>query len=283
MTQADSSTLASARFERSSRQLGDRVAIITGGAGGIGRELAATFAAAGATVVIADALEGAAKAAATSLRRTGLSVEAKVLDVTDRGQCQALVDEVVDSAGRVDLLVNGAGVALYGPSDTFPENSWRDSIDVMLTGPFFMAQAASRPMIVQKQGAIVNLASITGIGAWPMRAAYNAAKAGLIGLTQVLAAEWAQHNIRVNSISPGPVETDMLREAFRQGVASQRGFERRTPAGRLGIVTDIAGAALFLASDRSSYVTGANLTVDGGWLAWSNPNGEGPLAGFDDD
>jgi NAD(P)-dependent dehydrogenase (short-subunit alcohol dehydrogenase family) len=138
-------------------------------------------------------------------------------------------------------------------------------------------------MIAADHGAIVNLASITGIGAWPMRGAYNAAKAGLIGLTQVLASEWARHGIRVNAISPGPVDTDMLQQAFDQGVASRRQFEERIPAGRLAATSDIAAAALFLASDQASYVTGANLRVDGGWLAWANPNGQGFMAGVVDE
>lgn len=275
----DALTETGTEIGRTRQDLRDRVAIVTGGARGIGLQIAATFAGAGARVVIADALGDVAETAARELRETGLEVDAQTLDVTRREECQALVDQVLDSAGRVDALVNSAGVALYGPSESFSEQAWQQSIDVMLSGPFFMAQAVASPMFAQKRGAIINLASITGVGGWPMRGAYNAAKAGLIGLTEVLAAEWAQHNVRVNSISPGPVQTDMMREAFKQGVASQGKFEQRIPVGRLGVVADIAGAALFLASDRSSFVTGANLRVDGGWLAWANPDGEGFPAG----
>jgi NAD(P)-dependent dehydrogenase (short-subunit alcohol dehydrogenase family) len=251
------------------------VAIVTGGAQGIGLEIASTLARAGAHVAIADIRGDAASESATRLRDQALSVEAHASDVSKRDDCLALAQEVLESVGRIDILVNSAGVALYGPSETFSETDWHRSIDVMLTAPFLMSQAVAPAMIRQKQGVILNLASITGVGGWPMRAAYNAAKAGVIGLTQVLATEWAEHNVRVNAISPGPIETVLMREAFEQGVASREQFERRAPAGRIGSVTDIAAAALFLASGRSSYVTGANLRVDGGWLAWANPDGEG--------
>jgi NAD(P)-dependent dehydrogenase (short-subunit alcohol dehydrogenase family) len=138
----------------------------------------------------------------------------------------------------------------------------------MLNGVFFMTQAVARDaMIPQKSGCVVNIASIGGMGGWPMRAAYNAAKAGVITLTEVLATEWGQYNIRLNCISPGVTRTEMLDVAIKQGVASLTKYEARTPAGRVAEVNEIADAALFLASPQASFVTGTNLRVDGGWVA----------------
>jgi 2-deoxy-D-gluconate 3-dehydrogenase len=281
---ADLHTNAEATHQRArpAAELAGRVVLVAGGAQGIGLEIATTCAIAQASVVIADLQGDRADEEAKALRDRGLAVEARPLDVTRSEDCRALVQSIVGRTGRLDVLVNSAGVALYGPSEAVAEADWRRSLDVMLTGPFLMSQAVAAPMIDRRSGTIVNLASITGIGGWPMRAAYNAAKAGVIGLTQVLATEWARHGIRVNAISPGPIETEMMREAFAQGVASREQFEERTPMGRVGTVGDIAGVALFLASDRSGFITGANIRVDGGWLAWANPDGEGfPPEGAD--
>jgi NAD(P)-dependent dehydrogenase (short-subunit alcohol dehydrogenase family) len=141
----------------------------------------------------------------------------------------------------------------------------------MLNGVFFMSQAAASVMMRQKHGgSVVNIASIGGMGGWPMRSAYNAAKAGVITLTQVLATEWAQHRIRVNAVSPGVTRTEMMDVAIQQGVASLERYSRRTPMGRVADVHEVADAVCFLASNRASYITGVNLRVDGGWVPWGN-------------
>ena len=138
-----------------------------------------------------------------------------------------------------------------------------------------MPQAVGRAMIARRRGSIVNIASIGGMGGWPMRAAYNAAKAGVIALTEVLATEWAHYGLRVNAVSPGVVRTEMMQEAVRDGVASAEQYARRTPLGRIAETSEIADAVVFLASDRASYVTGVNLRVDGGWVPWGNLRARG--------
>jgi NAD(P)-dependent dehydrogenase (short-subunit alcohol dehydrogenase family) len=166
--------------------------------------------------------------------------------------------------------VNNAGVFSLHKSEDMPEEAWRLQIDVLLNGVFFMTQAVARAaMIPQRQGNIVSIASIGGMGGWPMRSAYNAAKAAVINLTEVLATEWGHLGIRINCISPGVTQTDMMEVAIKQGLATLDRYSKRTPLGRVAQVHEMANAILFLASDRAKHVTGMNLRVDGGWVPWA--------------
>jgi NAD(P)-dependent dehydrogenase (short-subunit alcohol dehydrogenase family) len=183
--------------------------------------------------------------------------------------------------GQINVLVNNAGLAILGRSEEVREEEWRRQIDVILTGTFLMTQAVARSMIPQDSGSVVNIASIGGMGGWPMRAAYNAAKAGVITLTEVLATEWAQHKIRLNCVSPGVTRTTMLDAVIQSGMVNMENYLRRTPMGRLATTQEIAQAVLFLASDRAQTVTGTNLRVDGGWVAWGNAAGNGFPEGND--
>ncbi len=256
--------------------LQDRVAIVTGGGRGIGYGIAEAFAREGAAVVIGELAAERGAAAAARLVEQGFRVQARPLDVSQAASCQTLANQVMAEHGRIDILVNNAGVFILHPSATMPEADWRLQIDVMLTGTFLMTQAVARSALIpQRHGSVINIASIGGLGGWPMRSAYNAAKAGVIVLSEVLATEWAQFNIRLNCISPGVTRTELNEEAIRKGQASLEKYARRTPLGRLAEVSEIAEVAVFLASDRSSYVTGANLRVDGGWTPWGNPDGVG--------
>ncbi|CAN5656647.1 SDR family NAD(P)-dependent oxidoreductase [soil metagenome] len=250
--------------------LRDRVAVVTGAGRGIGLAIAERLARAGAAVVIGELEAQRGEAAAAGLVDGGYRAEAVTLDVADSGSCATMVESVVERHGRIDILVNNAGLFRLHRSEEMPEADWRLQIDVMLTGVFLCTQAVGREMIRQGGGSVVSIASIGGMGGWPMRSAYNAAKAGVIVLTEVLATEWAQHGIRLNCVSPGVTRTDMLEVAVRQGLASLDRYEARTPIGRVAEVSEIAAAVLFLASDRASYITGQNLRVDGGWVPWGN-------------
>lgn len=251
--------------------LNDRVAIVTGAGRGIGFGIAETLGREGARVVIAELVEERGREAAGKLRSQGIAAQAIQLDVTQPESCRALAERVAADYGRIDVLVNNAGLFHLYKSEEMPEDKWRIQIDVLLNGVFFMTQAVARAaMIPQQRGSIVSIASIGGMGGWPMRSAYNAAKAAVIVLTEVLATEWAQHNIRLNCISPGVTRTEMMDVAISQGLANVEKYSNRTPLGRVAEVQEMAKAVLFLASDRASYVTGENLVVDGGWVPWGN-------------
>ncbi len=250
--------------------LRDRVAVVTGAGRGIGLGIAERLAEEGAIVVIGEVVEERGRESAERLTGLGHRVESIQLDVANGESCARMATEVVARHGRIDILVNNAGLFRLHKSEDMPEADWRLQLDVMLTGVFLCTQAVGRVMIKQGGGSIVSIASIGGMGGWPMRSAYNASKAGVINLTEVLATEWAHYGIRLNAVSPGVTRTEMMDVAVSQGLASLEQYEKRTPLGRVAEVREIAEAVLFLASDRASYVTGQNLRVDGGWVPWGN-------------
>ena len=236
-----------------------KVVLVTGGSRGIGRACAVAFAKAGATVVISYAGNEAAAAEAVAL--AGPNARRMKFDVADTAACAAAVDEVVKGAGRLDVLVNNAGVAIDGLAVRVKDNDWDRTLDTNLKGAFALCRAAARPMMKQRSGAIVNLTSVVGETGNVGQAAYAASKAGLIGLTKSLARELSSRNIRVNAVSPGFIDTDMtaglnaeLKAKMTEGI----------PLGRLGSSDEVARAVLFLASDAASYVTGEVLKVNGG-------------------
>ena len=191
--------------------LRDQVAVITGAGRGIGHGITERFAKAGALVVIGEKDAASGQAAAERLRGQGFRAEAHPLDVTQAESCQTLTEAVMAAHGRLDVLVNNAGLFILHKSEDMPEADWRLQIDVLLTGVFLMTQAAARAaMIPQRRGSVVNIASIGGMGGWPMRSAYNAAKAGVDMLVKTTADEMGAAGVRVNGVNPGIVRTDLV-------------------------------------------------------------------------
>jgi NAD(P)-dependent dehydrogenase (short-subunit alcohol dehydrogenase family) len=244
-------------------KLADRVAVVTGGARGIGEAIATRFVAEGATVAILD-LDGLA-AAETAGRLGGTGHQC---DVRSRSSVDAAVDAVLTEHGRIDVLVNNAGVGLAGPSETFSDEDWHTSIGIMQTGVFLCSQVVGRHMLERRHGVIVNISSINAWEAFPMRLAYCAAKAAVVAMTEVLAIEWADRGIRVNAVAPGVTRTALVQKGIDDGVIDVPAYTARTPLHRLGEPDEIARAVLFLASDEdASFITGTTLRADGGWSA----------------
>ncbi|MCI0626757.1 MAG: 3-oxoacyl-ACP reductase FabG [Acidobacteria bacterium] len=242
-----------------------KVAIITGSGRGIGREIAILFASEGARIVIADVNAENARRAAADITGTGGEAYGLEVDITDPAQVESLMQQTLNKCGRLDILVNNAGVGLNKPFLDTSLEEWERVVRINLTGTFLCAQSAAREMVRRGSGKIINVASISGQRGGQGRAAYGAAKAGVILLTQVMAVELAPKGISVNAIAPGPVDTDQSRETHTE--ATRHAYHERLPIKRYGELREIANAALFLASDESSFIAGHVLNVDGGFRA----------------
>jgi 3-oxoacyl-[acyl-carrier protein] reductase len=236
-----------------------KVVLVTGGSRGIGRACAVAFGKAGATVVLTYASNDAA--AEEAVRLAGPGARAVKFDVADTAAGARCVEEVLAREGRLDVLVNNAGVAVDGLAVRVKDEDWDRQLDTNLKGAFALARAAARPMMKQRSGAMVNLVSVVGEMGNVGQAAYAASKAGLIGLTKALARELASRNVRVNAVSPGFIDTDMTSKVT--GEMRERLLEE-IPLGRLGTAEEVAASVLFLASDAASYTTGEVLKVNGG-------------------
>jgi 3-oxoacyl-[acyl-carrier protein] reductase len=248
-------------------KLSGRVALVTGASRGIGRAIAARCAREGAAVAIADVNRAGAEAAAETLRqgRQGARAMAVGVDVADPASVRAMVAAVLAEFGRIEILMNNAGV---GGNTPFLETSladWNRIIGINLTGAFLVAQACAREMVKGGGGKIVNIASLSGQRGGNGRAAYGSAKAGLELLTKVMAVELAPYNINVNNIAPGAIETEMAKYAHDE--ATRAAYNYLIPMTRYGTPEEIADAAVFLCSDESRYVHGHTLNVDGGFRA----------------
>ena len=240
----------------------NKVALVTGGSRGIGRAIAVELGRRGATVVLSYAgNEAAAAETVKTIADAGGKAKAIRFDVADTEACAKAVDEVVKEFGRLDVLVNNAGVAIDGLLMRFKDEDWDKTLDTNLKGAFALMRAVSRPMMKQKGGAIVNLSSVVGEMGNAGQAAYAASKAGLIGLTKSIARELASRNIRVNCVTPGFITTDMtagLNAELKEKMAAA------IPLSRIGNAEEVAAAVAFLASDAASYITGEVLKVNGG-------------------
>jgi NAD(P)-dependent dehydrogenase (short-subunit alcohol dehydrogenase family) len=252
-------------------RLQGRVTAITGGALGIGRATAFAFAAEGAVVALGDVQVDAAEAVAREIAERGGKAIAVGVDVGEADQVQAFVDRVVAEFGRLDVMVANAGIAHSAPFLDHPEAQWHRVLRVNLTGVFLCCQAAARQMVGQGGGRIIAVASINAFRGVENLVGYNVAKAGVVELTRTMAVELAQHHIMVNAIAPAQIDTRLTRSLPED---ARRRRTERIPMGRFGEPEEVARAALFLASDDASYVTGHTLAVDGGYLAgglWSRP------------
>jgi len=238
-----------------------KTALVTGGASGIGAAVVALFQELGASVCCADLPHAAERAGA-------VAVHGDVSSAADVARMTAQARQLL--GGAIDVLVNCAGIAdTYTPTVEQTPSSWQRIVDVDLTGTYLMCQAAGAHMVARRRGAIVNIASIVGLGGFPRRNAYGASKAGVINLTRCLANEWGASGVRVNCVAPGYIRTPMVDRLVTEKKVDIRRVEGRTPLARMGEPVEIARAIAYLASDWSAFVTGATLAVDGGWSAFS--------------
>ena len=241
-----------------------KVVLVTGGARGIGWATAEAFIEAGWKVALGDidATEATRRAGSYPQQILPLS-----LDVTNRGAVQKAFDEVLRHWGRLDALVNNAGIQRHAPLESLALQDWMSVLDVNLHGTFNCLQAAANIMLPQGSGAIVNLASVAATRGAPGRAPYAVSKAAIVSLTKTAAVEWTARGVRVNAVAPGYVETDLVRTAINEGRISLDPIVARIPAGRLATPSEIAGTIVFLCSDAASYISGHVLHVDGGFEA----------------
>lgn len=246
--------------------LKDKVAVVLGGASGIGKAIALGYARAGADVIVSSRRLDMIESVASELRSLGSKTLCRASDVTDRRSLEALCQAVVSEFGRVDILAVTSGILVKMATADLAEEDWNRVIETNLTGTFRANQVFGRQMIQQGKGVILNTGSMTSFVAFSEVAAYNASKSGVRMLTETLAVEWARHNIRVNAIAPGvfrtPLNTRVLDIPERM-----EAIVRRTPMGRIGNLEELVGAAVFLVSDEASFITGVTLPVDGGFLA----------------
>jgi NAD(P)-dependent dehydrogenase (short-subunit alcohol dehydrogenase family) len=246
-----------------------KVAIITGSGQGMGLAFARILAADGTLVAIAEVNAETGGQAADDIVSRGGAARFYELDVRDGAAISEMVADLMAREGRIDILINNAGVAAGGPSEDVTEEEWDRVYGIMLTGLFRCSQAVARAsMIPRRSGVIVNICSMAGIGGWAQRALYTPAKAGAIALTHVLGVEWARYGIRVVGVNPGQVETPLNTYVFERGLADRQTFTNRAPMRRFASPEEIARAVRFLVSDEASYITADVVTIDGGWMAW---------------
>jgi NAD(P)-dependent dehydrogenase (short-subunit alcohol dehydrogenase family) len=247
------------------KRLAGRVALVTGAGRGIGRGIALGYASEGADLVLVSRTAAELEEVAAEARQHGVAAIISAGDVRAATAAQAAVDAAVAQWGRVDVLVNAAGIPMVSPTAELPLERWQQAIDINLTGTFLFCQAAGRVMIAQERGAIINIGSIHSFQGIPMRAAYAASKGGVLQFTRSLAVEWAPLGVRVNMIAPGWIRTPLQDELVAQGKLDRTPIIARTPARRIGEVSDVVGPAVFLASDEAAFIVGEMLVVDGGW------------------
>ena len=241
-----------------------RVAIVTGGSRGLGLEMAEGLAEAGAALMICARREQWLTPAVSGLRERGFTVDGAICDIAQPERVQSVVDETMARHGRIDILINNAGVTWGASPEAMPIEKWHMVLDVNLTGTFLFSQAVGRVMLKQQHGRIINVASVAGLHAsvnGPHYVGYAASKAGVMGLTRELAASWGREGIRVNAIAPGFFHSRLADPAI---ALAEPAIKATSPIARVGAAGELKGVAVFLASDASNYITGQVIVVDGG-------------------
>jgi len=244
--------------------LSGRVAIITGGSRGLGFEMAEGLAEAGASLMLCARRDEWLTPAVDEMRSRGFKVEGLLCDVANADQVQRVVDKTVEAYGRVEILINNAGISWGERPEKMPLDKWQKVLDINLTGAFLFSQAAGREMLKREYGRIINVSSVSGLQSsvdGPHYVGYAASKAGLFGLTRELAASWGRQGIRVNAIAPGFFHSRLADASIKYAEPS---IKARNPIPRVGDAGELKGVAVFLASDASNYITGQTIVVDGG-------------------
>jgi NAD(P)-dependent dehydrogenase (short-subunit alcohol dehydrogenase family) len=249
------------------RDLRGKTAIVTGASRGIGEAIAKGFAEAGADLILVSRNKSALEKVANKIEGLGRKTLSIAADIGKPEEIQKTIDNALEFFARIDILVNNAGISpILKKAEEVTVKEWEEMVRVNLTGTFLFCQAVGRIMIKQGGGKIINMASVGAVVAFPRQIAYCATKGGVLQLTKVLAIEWARYNVQVNAIGPAYLETE-LTKGMRESKIISEDLLRKTPMGRFGKPEEVVGAAIYLASDASSYVTGQTLFVDGGWLA----------------
>lgn len=252
--------MTSSRFD-----LRGKVAIVTGGNGGIGLGLAHGLADAGADIAVVGRNETKSAAAVADLKQRGVKAIAVTTDVTDKAAVAAMIDRVVKELGRIDILINNAGMSIRKPPHELELDEWNKVIDTNLTSAFVCSKLAYPALKSSGNGKVINIGSMMSIFGASFATAYAASKGGIVQYTRACANAWAPDNIQVNAILPGWIDTDLTRGARKQVAGLHERVLARTPAGRWGDIDDFAGIAVFLASPASNFVTGTAIPVDGGF------------------
>ena len=248
---------------------GQKVALVTGGGQGIGKAICLSMAKKGMHVAVNDIREQVAQSVANEINQQGGTAFSLQADMGSEDEIKSMAERVFSKFGSVDYLVNNAGITdQLVPVIEQDTDKWQRLIDIHLKGTYICSKEFGRGMVKSGFGRIINITSIAGLNAFPMRTAYSPAKSAIIMLTKVLALEWATENINVNAIAPGFIRTEMVDNFIRQGKMNEKEISERIPMKRLGLPEEIADIALFLCSGSASYITGQTIVVDGGWTAY---------------